>query len=481
MAPGVAVCLTENGAAHRWYVLEDSPVTATGVDDEIRADSPRAKRLLGLVVGEDVVLSDHPMRRTARVEAIVSKHTFRVRDVWEHWQFRFPDQQEMWMMRIADDDGEPDFTQLLEFAAHQRKRNEELDEVYKKHAVPIGAFAKLFHRTELEMMAHIASRESLRLRCCRGTLEAFEEAQSRLGGVSEVVLELSAIATLTMADEIEALRSLGKRVVISHSTMLTMRGLAEEQRRIRDRSDEPDDGSAKTELSPIGRALAWFEHHATVVGAIALADQEPKLRKDFTELLGIAGLESIVLAAQPNRILWTDDGVLAGVAREKFGTPRIWSQAAFNWLVAEGRVPAEHHARLSARLIAWGYDFTSSNQATMRAAGELANWKLDDTVMKAAISYLSLVSTGLNDAVRLTAQLAKEAFVEIALADGRHELLLAALDSLGRRTDLHERALDDLEGLLPRIFGVNVLGAADALRTFNAWRAARRHRVIRRE
>jgi hypothetical protein len=117
VAPGMAVCLVEAGHAAEWFVLEDSSVPATGVENELAQDAPLRTKLIGTKVGDHVVLSDGPgLRRTATVRDVLPKVVFRIRDVWDRWQYRFPDRQEMWMVKVKSDDKEFDFTSIIEMA-----------------------------------------------------------------------------------------------------------------------------------------------------------------------------------------------------------------------------------------------------------------------------------------------------------------------------------------------------------------------------
>lgn len=483
VAPGVAVRVSEQGHADQWTVLEDSVIPATGVENEVRADSETAKLLLGKRVGETVVISDGPgLKRSATVTEIVPKYTFRVRDIWERWQFRFPQHQEMWMVSLGTDPEKPDFAQFFEMIEHRKARSEEAEEIYRTKIVPLVLLHKVLGDNEIEILGHIARREGLRLRCCAGTAEEYETAVAAFRSAPDVVLELSGIGTLLMLEQLERLQEVGKRLILSRSTSLVIRALlADAERAARamsSRTSSPTDEANAARVDFFRRALRFCEEQCVIMDAPEQAYLNPELRKEL-EILGTPGLETAVLASQPNRTLWSDDGVYALIARERLGVRRIWTQACLAALVDEGRIAGEVHESASARLIGWGYSFTRSNPVIMREAGRLAKWNRDQWPLNEAVKYLGLQEVRPEDAVFLGVSLVKDGYREVAIQDQRRGLLLDVLAALRQRPDMSESLLNDFDRFLPKLFGLDALGADDARKTFRAWRAGGPKVVLR--
>jgi hypothetical protein len=224
--------------------------------------------------------------------------------------------------------------------------------------------------------------------------------------------------------------------------------------------------------------LRFVEDHFSIVSAPELAHMEPSQRSEL-EVVGTAALESAVIASHANRILWTDDGVLALIVRGRLGVRRIWTEAGFGWLVSEGRLDREVHIRASAHLIGWGYSFTPANRFVLRAAGALAEWRRCGWPLKQSIAYLGLPQVRLTDAVPLGVFLVADAYLQAVLPEARSGVLLDVLETLGRRGDITERAFDEFGRLLPRVFGLNWLGYTDAARSLATWRNAGRYGLIR--
>jgi tetratricopeptide (TPR) repeat protein len=492
--PGVAVCLAEEGASGpRWFVLEDSPVQATGVEDEIRAESAFGQKLVGKKVGEEVALSEGPgVKRTAVVRELVPKHVFRVRDVWDRWQYRFPDHQEMWMVRVAQsgDDDKPDFSSLFELAKEQHRRRQEAEGLYAEKLIPIWLFGQAVGKTEMiYALGHIASTDGLVLRCCVGTPDEYADAVNALKTAAEVVLDVTALTTLLMLDELSILEALGKTAIITHSTMVSIRAFVEQARtnvRSEGSMGANEDGpllfitsleGKRAALDAAERFQKAVEENCRVVGCPALADVDPADRKLLEDGIGASALESAVLGAGASRLVWTDDGVVALIGREKFGTKRIWTQAVLRSLNEQGIIPNSRYATASARLLGWQYMFTSVNPEVMRAAGNQAEWRPDRWPLKQAIGYLSLDVVHSQDAALLSAMLVAYCYLDAVLPETRRVLLQAAAEGLAKRTDA-ESVVPLFGSVLRRAFGLNLAGQQDAVETFEAWRGEQLRRFV---
>ncbi len=490
VAPGMAVCLEEAGHAPEWFVLEDSAVEATGVENELAQGAPLRAKLFGKRVGDEVVLSDGPgLRRTATVRDIVPKVVFRIRDVWDRWQYRFPDHQEMWMVKVTSDDKEFDFSSIIELAREQQRRSREAEALYARQPIPVHLFGEAVGKSEIHALGHIAGADGLMLRCCLGTAEEYAEASTALAAAAEVVLDITALTTLLMLEELDVLERLGKGAVITHSTVSAIRRLVDEARgRLKSPGSlgADEDGPRVVVTTPEGRlavfqtierALKTVEEKCQIVGSPGLAALDREERSTLENIMGTSMLESAMAAAAAGRVLWTDDGVTAHVVRLKFGTKRVWTQGVFRHLNDQGVLPSELHATVSARLMGWGYMFTSVNPQVMRAAGNQAEWRPDRIPLKQTLAYLSLDEVRNQDAAYLSAALVFGCYLDSVLPETRHAVVQAVGEALAKRSDA-DRCLALFGNVLPRVFGINVLARDDAIRTFDAWHREYMRRLV---
>lgn len=490
--PGVAVCLNEVGSAGpEWFVLEDSKVPALGVENEIASDSTLARKLAGKKVGEEVVLSEGPgVRRTAMVQRLLSKHVFRVGDVWDRWELRFPDHQEMWLMRMPTTGANKvDLAPLLDILRETDRRRKKAEATYRDELIPVHLFAEHLGTSDIEGLIHIANSDDLTLRCCVGGADEYSEAVRAFVDAEEVVLDVSALTTLWFLDELAVLDGLGKRAVIVQSTLSEIQALAERGRgtlrsegRLGAAGDEPvlyvsDRDQEQIAVRACGAFGKAVEAKCRVVGCTSLATVDASLRKFLDDAIGASALESSVLGAETSRVTWTDDGLVARLGREKFGTKRVWTQAVLRHLRSEAIVSDDRFASASARLLGWQYTFTSVDRSVMKAAGQLSEWRPDRWPLKQALVYLSLDDVRFEDAIVLSARLVADNYLETMLPETRRALVQSVSESLAQRRDA-QRALAQFPLALVPAFGLNLPACSDAVQTFESWRREHSRRIV---
>src|SRR5262249_8685703 len=90
--------------------------------------------------------------------------------------------------------------------------------------------------------------------------------------------------------------------------------------------------------------------------------------------LGRPSLDSILLAAAPETMLWTDDLVFGLFAQTDFRTQRVWTQAVLYILRQETVITSQVFDQAVARMAGWNYQGIMLNEDTLLAAAEVAEW-----------------------------------------------------------------------------------------------------------
>lgn len=482
---GVAVKLDEQGFPAQWYVIEDSRVPAGPVPDELAPTSALATRMVGKRVGESVALSEGVgLARTATIVEMLPKISYRFQDVMNRWQYRFPDLQEMWMVRIAEPEqtGKSAFQPLLDMLNEQRKRSANIEQYYLDNNIPIKAFAAMFRKSELHAMVHLASSETLMVRCCAGNSVEYQQAVDSVKAAVEIVLDVTALATLFLLKRFGILAKIGKRLVVTHSTLSVIRAYASDSEGDERRSGVlglTTEGPVFHEVSAEERRayhayalefLRAVEEHCAAVGCPALAAVPLEERRELEDVIGSSTLESGVIGARPGTVAWIDDGVGAVYLQQRFGTQRIWTQGLLRWLNEAGVFPDHEYADASMQLLNWRYEFTSANPAVLLAAASASEWNDQRLPLRRALEYLALDCIDAPTAAFLAAKLVADCYLHCALVESRQQLLLAVAERLAKRHNA-DLTLSRFAAALGPAFGLNVLGREQALRTFAAWQA----------
>jgi hypothetical protein len=195
-----------------------------------------------------------------------------------------------------------------------------------------------------------------------------------------------------------------------------------------------------------------------------LAELPPERREAAVSVIGRHGLESVLLAAEPGSVLWTDDGSLAVLAGVEFKVERVWTQLVLNEVIQAGGVSQEEFEQCSARLLGDGYRFTWCNARIVLAAAEMANWQTEDWPLGAALDQLGEAGIDVWTRIRVGAEAIQAAWARAPSPFAQQGFLFGLLRRLGSVSTIHR-----LRQILPSFFGLDVLAARDVNTCIQLW------------
>jgi len=381
-----AVCLEEVGGQRtRWVIIEDDNPDATR--GEVASTSDTAKSLLGKSVGDEVDLSSSPVQKQKeKITEILPKQIRLFHDTIRNFQQRFPGQGSIQTISIGEgDDFDPSY--LIEVLRERRSYVEGSFKVYRENPCPLTLFATQLGISELELMLSLSESRDDKIRCSYCTTRDFAH-RSALGFRSaEVVLDLSAIITIT---RLNAWHILPRNIsyLVSTGTYLKLRSwLAEPSSGIPSAKAYgaiSDDGklvitdvSEEREVQKrklIEQMCMQVESRCQVLNAYDVSGIEPSRRKRYEKTIGLHSTESLSLARSRHATLWTDDHVVSFIAGLDFSVYSVWSQLAF-YISEQSRVlNTWTYRRITAQLLGWNYVPTVWVPPDIFVAGQLAKW-----------------------------------------------------------------------------------------------------------
>ena len=479
-APGSAVCFVEqDGNVERWVILEDANDPDEN-QDEYGPAHPLAKALNRKRVGDKFQLPEGRFsRKSGVVKQIISKFARRYQDCLSGWQRRFPGLPEIEMshgrieaLALAEVPADPGAL----FPPPAVKRDDALKDagrVYAANSLPIHAVAEHLALNDLQTMFVLAQQPDVPIKCCTGSAEELGEALGAFERANAIVIDLSAIATLCLLGRLNLLATWPRQFVISQSTLNELRRLAIDDTLMRlppgfSASINGNDGKrCDVQL----RALAdGLQSVCRVRDGAALATLDADRRERLVHLLGRHGAESVVIASMPGHVLWTDDRVLASLAKSEFGVRRVWTQAALQSRVQAGCLDPAELATASTKLAGWGYTFTTPSVETLMRAGSVAMWNADQFPLRQALDQFAGEAINLSDAVRLAAELIVKMYSDVHLRATRRTVTMRLLDRLAARTGGRD-AIEALPRSLPVRFGLDLIRARELSDVIRGWMA----------
>jgi hypothetical protein len=168
---------------------------------------------------------------------------------------------------------------------------------------------------------------------------------------------------------------------------------------------------------------------------------------------------------------------LAGFAKTEQGVKSAWTQVVLQWAAQRGYISEQRFVESTARLIGYGYSFTSPSLASLVAAAEISEWDQARWPFSKTLGQLGTESILLRDAAVLTLSFLEKVYRETILDERRRAITVSLMDQIGNRQGgtpfVHE-----IKRALRVAFGLNVLGAEAAVSAIDAWLNSRTIRTI---
>ena len=319
------------------------------------------------------------------------------------------------------------------------------------------------------------------VKCCIGSAEEREHAAKAFRSCNAVVLDMSAISSLFLLDRLDILEFGVVDLVVSQSTVNELRQLISNE--LWFHSGESG-AMVKTEtgltfvettaetkeayLKKLRCLVTVLEANCKIESCESLAAMEPEKRDTLVKGFGQYGAEAISLSAVPGAVLWTDDDVQARLAGTEYGVSRVWTQFVIWTCVDSSVVDPEAYFDASARLLGYGYYFTGENPQIIRQAGVIAEWKVDGWPLSQVLSTFAEETVDLVQMLQLGAEFLGLLYQESIFFQTKVNITVKILENIVKRKG-GLQGIRSLQKVLPMIFGLNVIGLADAVKTIEAW------------
>jgi tetratricopeptide (TPR) repeat protein len=485
---GSAFALLEEGADQpRWYVLKDY-TTGPSFPEDIAPDHALAKRVIGLACHDRVLISgDELDGRYGAIQEIKSKFIYRAQKILNEWEIHSPDSY-IQTIRLGKPEGEKellDYTPLIRRTYERERRIDEKLQLYRDLPATVHMVAASLGKSDYETLCYLARTPDIGVRCCDGRVETFQSAIDAFRSASAIVMDITAIATLDLVNNLESLLHSPHEIVVTTRTLQEVRHLRDERREQREHSGYVSTSSTGigiqlTELDPHQIENAWqraqsildsIVQRATCVDVPELIDLTIEDRDQAIETLGLPGAESALLASRPNHVLYTDDSAAAAWSGKLFGAVRVWTQPVLAGLAMDGHLSWTAFHRVTAKFVAFDYTGIQIDADTFFAAAEIAEWAPSGWPLRQCLTTLRNLQDA-RAAVLVAGRLIAMIFRKQLRRSSDGAVVMGVLDALADGTPGIPGVMI-LERQLGRLFGLDVLSRQEAHQVFSDWKSLR--------
>jgi type IV secretory pathway VirB9-like protein len=301
--------------------------------------------------------------------------------------------------------------------------------------------------SSFEAVLHLANDPKSIVRCAPENQQQRVFAAMGLSAAAEIVLDLSAIATLFLCDAMNLLTKLNLPIIISQ-------GCAEEIDRI---TGKTHDGSPRAGLR-IGwqdEQMVGFEvteqHHAErdqhfakqleKVRAIAviepcreLSAMAEETKKPLIAIFGRYGTQAILLAKKPGRVLWSDDFVQSSIAIKEYGVRVAWTELVVANLESKGLLSRKDAVAAVTTMLGYRYEVVTITPAIFVESARRASFdKSVSPFSHALVPFINLRIT--ENIFAIIGGIASETIREVADNKERAIVIRSLLETIAARRD----------------------------------------------
>jgi hypothetical protein len=205
-----------------------------------------------------------------------------------------------------------------------------------------------------------------------------------------------------------------------------------------------------------------------IVPVMGLADLDPGVRETFEKILGQYGAETILLAARPDAVLWTDDLIQAEMAKNEFGVKRTWTEIVAELTAVAGQITDAERHKITASLIGMNYTATMFNSETLLKAVEMADAKPWRFPLKHFVEIFKKPTGNLQVLLGIFVDFMTKLYREPYLPEARCRVVRVLLDALWSNLPLR-LALLRIRTNSVRFFGLNSVGQNQFDECFDQW------------
>jgi hypothetical protein len=327
---------------------------------------------------------------------------------------------------------------------------------------------------------NLATEDDQPVKCASGNPIEREQAFRSLQTAKEVVVDMSALATIRLLGLEKVLSSTNFHFTISERTWVTLQERLSHSRLFATPSGtlyfkdgkhvmlKETAADKERRIREDEEFIKLVEKTCEIKSAPALAAIQPEKREALEKFFGSYGAESMVLASNPDSVLWTDDLIQAQTSAQEFGSRRVWTQLVLGALTDLGLLTADEYAEATARLLGMEFVATQFDSLSLLSAFKLTLWSASRRPAAQVLKTFSDPTTDVRALFKIVVEFMIRIYREPVTPETRCSVTSTFLEIFSNRPG-GPQLLTALRRSSTALFGINAVGRQQFDECFDRW------------
>ena len=382
-----------------WYIIEER-VDADIKRDERNVNDTFAQQLLGTEKNMVIMIREEPVK----IVDIKSKFSYAFQESCRRFKPLFPTDQGMERVKIETSDAINDKERFKPVTNRIDRHHEyilEIEKLYKEENITIGCFTRLVGSNSLDTWGPLMGNPELGIRCSIGDIEERSSILNRLNHSNpKLVVDIISLITLHSLDAADIVVSAFGKLCIAQSTIDELQSIISEREGMWSKRDgmivgkkgnryikqiiKPEE--TKQGIEYLKDIIHWIRENCEVGQATVGSEMNQLRRRELNDMLQQYFLDTVLLASQPEHLLFSDDGRLRYYAKTSlnsdagtnFQIEGVWTQVLLEHCVKQNFLDKADYDEMTIKLVCSRYYHTQFDADLLIEVAKRSNWKLSE-------------------------------------------------------------------------------------------------------
>lgn len=441
---GCGVLLGSESSSEEWFIVEDREDASFALK-EINSKHPLFQALIDKSLKDEIVIAeDNFGRNTLKILAIVDKYFAAGKQNFDLLD-KLPNIKAFRTVTVpmnGDEISSDWIQQFIEMLQDIENNFNRLYQGYQEKKIPFGSFAVALNRSPLQLWYGLILRNDNYIHTWSDyQYENFENSLSILQKGGLVVIDPISLITLYQLGVANDIVGVLGKFGIAQSAVNLFQGMVEdtqgfnregflnlgiEQGQLTREEIKPEQvDQAKNYFQQI---LDWVYNNCLVIPCRRALDINIEERNKLNEVIGLAFVDTVLIAEEAGRILYSDDQWLRWYAESK-GVQGVWTQVVLNYCLLQQNTNEVLYRKTTIQLALWGYNYTIVDAETLMEGARLANWKVEPSYTS-VVKVLADKQTSAEYMTAVAAEFLYKLYSETIIPDIRDSLIFYLLNTI---------------------------------------------------